>query len=140
MNVEKVLNISRISGIDPQKVRRALSLPQPNVYLRNLVSVRRRYELSSDKSTDERDSFETLLQLCEEEIEKACTVAEAKIAHELTPSASRLKIQSLAKWRLLAKQAIQGCSELVELQKLLFLIPPDTEEELQAIRKLTTLL
>lgn len=140
MNIEAILNISRKSGINPQKIRKALNLPQPSTSLDNLMSVRRCYDLSPDKSTEERESFVTLLRLCGEEIEKASTVAEAKMAHEQTPSASPLKTKSLNKWRLLAKQAIHGCAELGELQKLLFLIPPDTEEELLAIRKLVTLL
>ena len=140
MNTEAILRISRKSGISPQKILRALGLPQTDTSLDNLMSVRRCYDLSTDKSTDERDSFATLLRLCEEEIKKASTVAEAKMAHEQTPSASPLKIQSLKKWRLLARQAIQECVELGELQKLFFLIPPDTEEELIAVRKLTTLL
>jgi hypothetical protein len=140
MNIERVIEFSRRSGISVHKVRKAFNLPQPAPSLHNMASAHRRYELAPYGSKEEHDALESLLHHCKKAVESASTIAEAKIAHEFTPTAEPLKIESLNKWRLLAYRDIMDCTEPEELQKLLFLIPPDTEEELLAIQKLAALL
>lgn len=138
MDIKKIIDISRKSGINPQKIRRALGFSQTTPSFDDFISVRRRYELAQTGSNEESEALHVLTELLGKEIERATTVSEMKMLYELTPSVYPLKTQIFNKWRLLARHAITKCLELGELQKILFLIPPDTEEELLAIQKLAS--
>lgn len=141
MNINVILDISRKTGIDPRKICKALGQPLPEPSLTNLLSAKIRYEQANPSNErEEHGSMNAWLSVCNSEIADATTLAQAKIAHEYTPDASLLKMESLKKWRSIAAQTIEGCTSAAELQKILFLIPANTEEEFAAIRKMVLLL